>query len=72
MQPLRFALTVVTFARSRRAVLYRSSSFLSSSLLVLSADLCAATGMCGAVITCIWALCSPKESLGAAYARAAV
>ena len=72
MQLIRFALTVVTFARSRRAVLDASSSCLSSSVLVLSANLCAATGVCGAETTCIWALRSPKEAPGAAGARAAV
>ena len=66
MQLIRFALTVVRFARSRRAVLDASSSCLSSSVLVLSVDLCAAVGVCGAVTTCIWALRSPREVPGAA------
>ena len=72
VQPLRFELAVVAFARLRRAVLYGSSSCLSSSVLVLSVDLCAAMGVCGAVTTCIWALRSPKEPPGAAEARAGV
>ena len=45
---------------------------LSSSALVLSVDLCAAMGVCGAVTTCSWALRSPKEAPGAAEARAGV
>ena len=66
VQLLRFALTVAAFARSRRAVLHGSSSSFSSSVSVLSMDLCAAMGMCGAVTTGIWALCSPREVPGAA------